>query len=208
MQYPDKLIPRTYFKQIESNLSSYFLCRVVNSENLLAKENGLYPDETLCSKDKDLFDYSTNLLGHFLPEDNQIILIGDNNKYFYDYWDFVEEVIVPVFQQDFAIDSNRRFFLLPIAEIHRKVCLPMPNPPKKPDETLTAYVVHTPTRSNFWHFSVKWMDKNGKFEKYKGSDWQKRICSTMRHTLQELINPQLPDEVTLLPEGHYVKGSP
>lgn len=180
MQYPDRLIPRTYFKQIEADLSSYFLCRVVNSENFHIRENGLYPDEVLCSENKELFDYSTNLLGHFLPEDNQIALIGDNKRYFYAYWDFAEEVDRPVFQQDFEVDSSRRFFLLPIASIHQKICLPMPNPPKNPDETLTAYVVHTPTRSNFWHFSVCWADKNFKFEKYKSSDWQKRICSTMR----------------------------
>jgi hypothetical protein len=167
----------------------------------------LYPDEILCSENRELFDYSTNLLGHFLPEDNHITLIGDNKKYFYAYWNFTEEVILPVFQQDFEFDSNRRFFFLPIRRIHQKIRLPMPSPPKKVDETLTAHVIHTPTRSNFWHFSICWADKNGKFEKYKGSDWQKRICSTMRHTLQELIMFDLTNEVTSLPESHYVKGS-
>lgn len=153
-----------------------------------------YPDEVLCTEDKELFDYSTNLLGIFLPEDNQIILIGEDKKYFYDYWDFEEEVKLPIFEQDFDINNERTCFFVPIGYLHQKIQLPLPCPPKNPGEVLIAYVAHTPTRSNFWHFSVRWKNEqsDAPFERYKGSAWQKRLCSTMKAALQEHIIVKTP----------------
>lgn len=205
MQYPDRLIPQIYFKQIQEDLSAFFLCRAVNSKNLLEKINGLYRHEVLCENHKEFFDYSTNLLGHFLPEDTNLVLTGDNKKYFYTYWNFIDEVLIPLYQQDFEVDHDRCFFLLPIARIHRKICLPMPSPPKKPDETLTATVMHTPNHSNFWHFSIRWVDKNGQEDKYKSAEWRNRMASTMRHTLQELINSEAPMELKQLPNHYFMK---
>ncbi|MCF8244778.1 MAG: hypothetical protein K9J37_09880 [Saprospiraceae bacterium] len=206
MQYPDRLIPRINFKRIETDLSAYVLCRVVNSPRLLEKVNGIYPEETLCENDKDLFDYSTNLLGHFLPEDNQIELIGENKKYFYSYWDFEEEVGLPVYQQDFEIATERSFFTLPIVEIHQKLSVPLLDHPKRYSETITSNVVHTPTRSNFWHFSICWKGADG-YEKYKkDSAWQKRIYATMRHYLQDCICTNTPEKLEPISIIHYSKG--
>lgn len=205
MHYPDRLIPHTSFKLIQADLSGYLLCRVVSAKSLLEKVNDLFLKEVLCENDKELFDYSTNLLGCFLPNDNQIILIGDDKKYFYAYWDFIEDVSRPVYQRDFEIDSNRTFFLLPIGDIHRKISIPCPSPPKKSDDVLIAHVIHSPTRSNFWHFSIRWMDKSGQEDKYKSASWQKRMSSTMRHSLQQLIRLDLPDDIVPIHHSHYVQ---
>lgn len=206
MQYPDRLIPRLRFKRIQTDLSAYFLCRAVSDKALLTPNSGIYSDEMLCSENKELFDYSTNLLGVFLPEDSRIVLIGEDKKQFYSYWDFVEEVNVPVFGKDFEVAENRVCFFLPIASLHQKICLPLPNPPKNQGDTITANVIHTPTRSNYWHFSVCWKDQKGEFEKYKGSTWQKRICSTMKAYLQEHILVKTPIHFPL-PESAYVNNS-
>ncbi len=206
MKYPDRLIPRSHFKRIVTDLVDYFLCRVVIDKALLTPQNGVYSDELLCLDNKELFDYSTNLLGEFMPEDNRIVLIGENKKHFYSYWDFVEEINIPVFGQDFEVDEKRVCFFFPIASLHQKICLPLPSPPKNSGETITANVMHTPTRSNFWHFSVCWKDQKGEFEKYKGSAWQKRICSTMKAYLQEHILVKLPNHFPP-PESAYVNNS-
>jgi len=206
MQYPDRLIPRTNFKRIETDLSVHVICRVVKSPLLLKKVNGLYPEETLCENDKDLFDYSTNLLGYFLPEDSQIKLIGDNNKYFYSYWDFEEEVEVPKYQQDFALDTEVGFFTLPIVEIHQKLSVPLLDHPKRNRETIISHVVHTPTRSNFWHFSICWKGVDGNYEKYKkDSFWQKRAIATMRAFLQECICTEITNGIEPILSIHYLK---
>jgi hypothetical protein len=205
MQYPDRLIPLGHFKPIDTDLSGFFLCRMVASNELLTKVNDVFPLETLCANDKELFDYSTNLPGHFLLEDNKIRLIGENKKYFYEYWDFSECVNLPIFQQDFDIDQNRTHFFLPISRIHKRICIPCPTPPKKDGETLTAVVIHTPTRSNFWHFSIRWLDNNDNVDVYKSADWRKRMSSTMRHVLQELIDISTPVELKLVPEHCFIK---
>jgi len=186
-----------HFKRIEADLSAYFLCRTINDSRLVALVNGMYSDEMLCAENKELFDYSTNLLGVFLPQDSKIVLIGDNRKHFYAYWDFAEEVSIPVFGQDFEIDEHRDCFFFPVSSLHQKIRVPFQRPPKDSDEILTAHVVHTPTRSNYWHFSVCWKDEKGDFEKYKGSAWQKRISSTMLAYLQEHILLETPNYLPL-----------
>ena len=204
MEYPDRLIPLSHFKQIGvADLSICFLCRVVHDERFIIQQNGMYPDEMLYKDKKELFDYSTNLLGIFLPDDHKIALIGDNKKYFYAYWDFEEAVNIPVFEQDFEIDGSRACFFFPISALHQKTSIPLPSPPKDQDEVLTPHIVHTPTRSNYWHFSIRWKGKDD-FETYKGSAWQKRISSTMRAFLQESIILGIPD-LSPIPESTYIK---
>lgn len=204
MQYPGRLIPRLCFKHIQTDLSAYFLCRAVSDKALLTPVNGMFSEEMICSVNKELFDYSTNLLGVFLPEDTKIVLIGDDKKLFYSYWDFEEEVTIPVFGKDFEVAENRICFFFPIASLHQKICIPMPSTPNSQGDKLTANVIHTPTRSNYWHFSIRWEDQNGEFKKYTGSAWQKRICATMMASLQEFIVINMPDS-TPIPENIYSK---
>jgi hypothetical protein len=120
MQYPISLIPNINFKKIEDNLLDFYICRGVEDSKLLKKDNGFYPDDLFCKENKELFDYSTNLLSVFTLEDNKIVLIGENKSYFYGYWDFIETVELPIFKENFDINHNRTCFFLPISSIHQK----------------------------------------------------------------------------------------
>ena len=67
-------------------------------------------------------------------------------------------------------------------------------------ETATAIVVHTPTNSNFWHFSIKWKDEKG-YISTGSATWKNNIIATVRAMLTELIQLVYPGQV--IPEHFY-----
>jgi len=206
MNYPEALIPRLHFKRIEIDLSEYWLCRTTPNLDLLKRNNGRFKEEALYQNDnwEELYDYSTNLPGYFRLTDNFLTLQGDGRKYFRSYWDFQEEVRIPVFEEDFTIDESKGIFFLPIVDIHRKIQFPFKHPPKLIDDILTAIVVHTPTRSNFWHFSICWEDAQQNIINPSSSRWKEDCIATMRAFLMELIETKAP-EVNVIPDECFCK---
>lgn len=206
MNYPEALIPRLHFKRIETDLSEYWLCRTTPNLDLLQPNSGRLKEIVLFQDNnwEELYDYSTNLPGYFRLTDNFITLQGEERKYFRSYWDFLEAVRIPVFEQDFTVDESKGIFFLPIAAIHRKIQFPLKRPPKLSDDILTAIVVHTPTRSNFWHFSICWEDTQQKIIKPSDSKWKEDCIATMRALLMELIETDVP-VVNVIPDNFFHK---
>ena len=196
MPYPEALLPHTHFKRILSDLSGHSVCRTVAKKEMLEDSNAI-SENLLYESPLELFDYSTNLLGHFRLNDNYITLIGERKKYFRSEWDFAEEVDIPVDHEDFIIDETKGFFFLPIVRIHQKVQIPFKRPLKDVSDSVTAVVVHTPSRSNFWHFSIRWVDKDGSVVKPSNAAWKNQISATMRAALLELIELNVPNIMVL-----------
>ena len=135
-------------------------------------------------------------------EFNYISLIGERKKYFRDYWDFSGKVEVPIFNEDFTLDGSKGYFFLPINLIHQRIKIPFRKPPKEIENSVTAVVVHTPTRSNFWHFSIRWLDSEGTFIKSSNSTWKNQITASMRAALLELVELDTP-QITDLEESVF-----
>jgi len=187
MNYPVRLLSQPIFKEITEDLSHYFLCRKVLDKSLLSNDPSII-DEGILGLDSasQCFDYSTNLPGIFELKDNLIELSGENKKYYMAYWDWVSKINEPLFEQDFLINENIGWFFLPISEISN-IAIPFSrNNFTPPDETAKAIVMHTPTNSNFWHFSIRWNDGK-RFINANDSKWKNNIIATVRALLSEII---------------------
>lgn len=195
MAYPAILLPQLSFKEITEGFEEGWLCRT------FPDQDGWYdfptPEWVFFNKWEELYDYSTNYLGHFEVEHNFIALCGEKKRYFQAYWNFTDEVLTPVIEEDFTEDRSKKTFFLPISLIHKKIKIPFNRPPKNAPDGLTAIVAHTPTNSNFWHFSIRWVDANGIIIKPSDSKWKEERIATMRALLAEMISWEIPDGTVL-----------
>jgi hypothetical protein len=206
MNYPVQLLPQQKYKQITADLTGYLLCRKVPDKSLLDElYSPILPEELLgIETPNDCFDYSTNLPGIFELHHNEIEFTGDERKYFRTYWDWASEVKIPVYEQDYFINENIGWFLLPINEIHGQTIPFSRKGGEQPNELAMAIALHTPSNSNFWHFSIRWKDANG-YISTKDSKWKNQIIATIRALLSELI--QLDYSGQNIPENYYQKES-
>lgn len=195
MEYPTKLLPLTLYKQIEADLSNHHICRTTRSRDFL-NENNLIKDEELCEKPTEFFDYSTNHLGQFRFIDNYLSLTGENKKYFRLYWDFTTPVETPRFKEDFICDESKGCFFFKIGDIHNQIKFPITNSEKKTDQ-IKAIIKHTPSNSNFWHFSIKWVDQNNNEISSNDSKWKHPIMATIRAKLQEIFITDCPEPIEI-----------
>jgi len=202
--YPEILIPLLHYKKIdEADLSEKCVCRTtINSDWKQVQENHLISEDVLYQEWSELFDYSTNLPGHFLLAHNYIELIGDNKKSFYSYWDWENEGRAPKYEIDYVENKSRSCFFLDFSKIHKQVKFPFSRPPKNQSDTLTAEIIHTPTFSNFWHFSIRWKDTNGEYIKASDSKWKAGIAGSMRALLLEYIQRDEPAIQSLHPNKY------
>lgn len=198
MLYPEVLLPHLGFRIIESNLPNHHICRTTPTKNF-RNSVGLIKDEELFREEKDFFDYSTNHLGQFKLEDNYLSICGENKKYFREYWNIDAEVTVPIIEQDFKIDDTKGIFFFKIDEIHLRLKFPLEKNSKGMPDNFTAVVKHTPTNSNFWHFSIRWIDQNENEVKANKSAWKNALLATIRAKIQNYYiidepSPNLIDE--------------
>lgn len=203
MKYPEVLLPRQNFKLIDSEIPDYIICRITSTKDIIKSKTGKLKDEVLSTSDHDFFDYSTNLLGHFLLDHNYLTLTGLNKKYFYTYWNFNEAVTTPKFNDDFFIENSKGYFFIQIGSIHNSIKCPY-SKPKNIEGEVTAIILHTPTNSNYWHFSIKWRDKDGSYISPNLTQWKYQIINTMRAALIEQSLLELPI-TTKLPQELFCK---
>lgn len=203
MQYPEVLLPRTHFKRIEVDLSEHHLCRTTPTKEFL-NAAGLIKDEELFRDELDFLDYSTNHLGQFELSHNYLSLCGENKKYFRSYWSFMDNVTSPEYQRDFEVDESKGVFFFKIGEIHRKIQFPLEKNSKGNNDTFTAIVKHTPTNSNFWHFSIAWIDSQGnEISPKNNSTWKRALTASIRAKLLNKFLVKAPAPI-LIQEQHFI----
>jgi hypothetical protein len=203
MQYREILLPQLHFKCVTSDLSEHHLCRTSSTKDFINPITEIIKDEALCEKPNDFFDYSTNHLGQFEIDYNYFTLCGDEKKYFRSYWDFVSEVKQPNFNDDFIYDNSKGVFFFRIGDIHNNIHFPITNSKQKADK-VSAIVKHTPSNSNFWHFSIRWIDQNGNEISANESKWKNPIIATIRAKLQEIFVLPTPASRPI-DEENYIK---
>lgn len=203
MKYPAVLLPNSQCKCIDAAIPLHHICRATPTKDFIHKTSGKVKDEALFKDDGEFFDYSTNLIGHFQLEHNYISLCGDEIKYFYGDWNFEEAVKVPQLKKDFVIDEGKGYFFFRIGDIHEVIKCPY-SKPKNITGDATAYVIHSPSRSNFWHFAIKWKDKNGDFIKKGDTKWKYNLITAIRAALSENIIVATP-EIIQLQQNLYCK---
>jgi hypothetical protein len=67
-------------------------------------------------------------------------------------------VDVPEYEKDFILNEQRHYWIVMIGEIQNAlVDYTMANLPFR----ATCLIMHTPMKWNYWHFSIRWLTKQG-----------------------------------------------
>lgn len=159
MDYPIRLLPKTNYKSITAGLEEKCLIRhfIANNEQGIVDDLGFLKDYVIASGgEKQLPDLSTSLFGVFTDND---IVFNVINTSLNEYCEPNHNSNPPVFEEDFIIADNRSYWSILVDKIN--------NQPVEYDGVnfkATCFVKHTPTISNFWHFSIIWfIDSEGKY---------------------------------------------
>jgi hypothetical protein len=167
MIYPEHLLLQSNYKFISETDELCFctLVRHTSSKDLFLAETETIDPDKLQIQSGHLKDLSTNLLGIFKIEDIYVEVI---NKKFYDLWNVGENVVTPLIHKDFCFNNDRGFFFFNIKEI---IYLELP---LILSYTILFKVIHTPTKCNFWHFSIRAYSKNIEISEMPISENQKK----------------------------------
>jgi len=200
MEYPSYLIPKANFKLITWGewLTERYLLRYTPGSDLIDSENGkvkldyIYKRENW-SQGKDL---STNLLGIYKFDDCYLETIGNRKRtYFDDLWLEGESVDFPLYMSDFVLNTSRGAFYLKIGDILNQEILY--NRENEQGLVAVCKVIHTPTRANFWHFSIRWWNDEGDIMEQSGNWIQRMLKTTVRTFIQQHAIIEQPTSITI-----------
>lgn len=202
MDYPIKLLPKPNYKSIETGLEEKCILRhfVSNPALGIVDDLGYLKDYVIASGgDKQLPDLSTSLYGIFTLED---IILNITNDSLNDYCVPNFDSTLPVYDQDFNISVNRSFWSIMIENIHnQKVDY------DGDDFKATCYVKHTPTKSNFWHFSITWfINSENKFWNANDGAISASVKKKLKKETRDFIKLFAKQEIlsdSIIEEEHY-----
>lgn len=161
--YPQHILPKPHFKLIIDIelIKRGILIHYTDSKDNRDSDN-LLKEQSVARHENHIRDYSNNLLGAFGIEDIYIdVTVSESKDYFIDLWNVGSAVKSPIFKKDFKVNSERGYFFLNISDFHNKEVNFVDLDDPKLSVKATCQVLHTPTNSNFWHFSLRWITKEG-----------------------------------------------
>ena len=196
MQYPHHLLPQPHYKIIlyEPWLNPFYLLRHTHDKELHDPETGLLKLDYIVLQTDHLRDLSTNLLGTFTPDDCYWSIKKESfQAYFGARWKAGEDVNIPS-EEDAEYHGQRGAFYLKIED-----CAGHRVKSEGQDEiTVICDVLHTPIRCNFWHFSLRWKDKEGAyFDDLTPKRIKRFFKSWVRKFIQDNAILETPDYVSV-----------
>jgi hypothetical protein len=205
MIYPQHLLPQSEYKIIDWSdaLRPFYLLRSVPTADFWDQETDSVRVKYVNDNGRDkLKDYSVNLFGVFTKNDVAIVFNNNEQKaYFTDDWTPATQVNAPQ-STDFQVLESFGCFYYLINTIQD-----FPQPFKMngiPGHYAKCYVCHTPTNSNFWHFSVRWKIGSEDINIVLSVSQRKDLLGLVRGFLVEnalkVLPPNAPTEI---PEAYY-----
>lgn len=186
--YPERLIPKSHYNVVrEAELMSQkglWLIRHVDSDKtgFIGNTRVINPDCIKIQSDH-LRDLSNNLLGIFEIDDVCFGIEKDVSDIYCCLWNGSDECVLPDDGHYFK-DLNRGYYFIPVDSL-LKDSIEIIN---VNDNTVDEYhfkILHTPTKCNFWHISIRVYDRCdnevSKLDVSKGK--RNRIWKTVRDFL-------------------------
>lgn len=209
MNYPINILPNYAYRLIDCDISHLTLIRyfkVIDNDDYIEKDTGKIKQIYIANPTQQISDCSTNLLSVFQIEDIYISLTTIGNSVYNQYCNPDEEVETPLFEHHFILDKHRKYFYINISNINNQLI-----PYELENETFycKCFIVHTPMKWNFWHFSIRWKthdDKwlhdfdNNKFKK----GWVKRLSNLAKSFIANFAKIEIP-EFCIIDENNYKK---
>ncbi|MBO9561413.1 MAG: hypothetical protein J7621_01520 [Niastella sp.] len=211
MNYPQELLPQTDYKLIDCNVENCFLLRLVDDaiqEEMINPETGYIRVNLICSPRERIYDLSVILLGVYTQNHIPIELTREGKTKFGGYCEPNSTISdPPVYNDHFVLNKNKRFWVSKISSISN---IEVPYSRDNSNHTVRCYVKHTPTKWNFWHYSLRWESSEGNLddmdEKKRGKVLQ-RMANEARVMLSRMANVEYP-QIEALPASCYQKKSP
>ena len=210
MEYPSVILPHPDFKSITCDISNCFLLRIIftgDRAKIFDEITGKPHLEYICSPRSHIIDFSTSLLGVFLPEHIFIKLTEQGMEKYNNYCEPDTNVESPIYEEDFELDNDRLFWCFKVSDMHEKEFKFMGGKDGKEEVSITSLIRHTPMLWNFWHFSIHWLTQEGIVTR-KGEAGSKKIEQKVAHSamvfLLENLTMDLPD-YNVLPRECYCK---
>jgi hypothetical protein len=162
MLYPSELLPNPSRKLFDCDILEHYLIRYTDtsdSDFLWDATMNRIRVEAICSPRELIQDLSCSILGDFQYEHIYLELTSTGKgKGFANYCPPDFSSPEPVYNEDYVLNDSRGFWLMPIEKINNLEVKYKRN--NEPEEfTAIGYVIHTPTQSNFWHYSLRWKIK-------------------------------------------------
>jgi hypothetical protein len=188
MLYPVEILPQTIYKKIDCDLTEQYLIRHTETnciEEIWDSESNCLNSKCISLQSKQIVDISTSLLSLFKGSYTKIELTDGGKGKYNDYCNPYDSVEVPIYEDDFVLNHNRCYWTILIEKINGKVV----NYQKGTDVlNATCFVVHTPTKWNVWHFSIRWNTHLGFIHEDPASQkqgWVRRLAHSATVLIQE-----------------------
>lgn len=163
LEYPDRLIPKSHYTIMDSVtlMSQKGLCliRHVDSEQatFIGNTKTLNPD---CIKIQSghMRDLSNNLLGIFQIEDVYWGVEKSVNGVYCSPWNGSEQCTIPS-EGHYFRDENRGYYFIPVDNLLSEN-IDIINITDNTADSFHFKILHTPTKCNYWHISIRVYDSN------------------------------------------------
>lgn len=200
--YPERLLPKANYHYIEDfvPLSGHYLQRWMSPDWEVEYDEGdpVIAGDTIQIASGHIADFSTNLIGVFLPEDRAFQLTPLGLEKFGSLFIVVEDVSAPQ-SPDYTYQPDLKQLFLNIGKITGKAAIY-----NKGEETELKAICtpkHTPIKGNFWHVSLRWINGEGDALNQKGK-WKRRMLTNARTIIAEHAILEI-EEIEPVPVGLY-----
>ncbi len=206
MNYPEQILPHLRKKLIKSDLSDFYLIHHVElneGETMRDEVTNFIKTKNICDPTSRIEDLSTSLLGIFKC-DYIKIKFTQGSLHFYDYCSPDEQVNVPIYEEDFYLVVNRKFWVIKIDKLHQKQFSYFVN---NQPQVATCIIKHTPAKWNYWHFSLRWETSEGQLADLpinQRSSLAKKIGTFARAVIAQFCDDKLLD-YSIISEENYLK---
>jgi hypothetical protein len=179
-EYPNELLPKHTYKLCMSTneVINHFVSRQSLTDELYDSEDELLVDCLVQdNRIRDVFGLSCNLysnygIGHFTYK----VIDKELNSSWTSKYDCA------VRNDQFSIGEHKKILFFAANKLHNKTApytknIQVDRGQKLEDFAATCNLIHKPTKCNYWHFEVHFIDNEQKLIKYTGSEWQKNLAS-------------------------------
>lgn len=215
MDYPVELLPCSGRKLIEETLSDFYLIRFFNvfkEHELISadgKLNSVYIFGESNGSTRRFIDLSTVLYGIYREEHVKLQLTAKGVSEYKDYCAPDCTITAPKFNTHFIIDEEMLFWAIKISDVETEK-LKHYNVNLKKEFEASCKILHTPKKSNFWHYSIDWENEEGLFKNLKEEDkkFEKKAKKRFGKGCRELLKRHIilncpPDQE--IPKNFYLK---
>lgn len=202
--YPDRLLPKANYHYIEDfgPLANHHLQRWLSAEWEVEYDDGdpVITGENIPIEKGHIADFSTNLIGMFLPADRAFQFTSTGLEKFGSLFIIAEDIDAPEKDVDFVHKPELKQIFLEVGKIVGKAATY-----NKGEETELEAIckpVHTPIKGNFWHVSLRWINAEGDSLNQKGK-WKRRMLTAARTIIAECAVLEI-EEIKKIPEELYL----